>query len=51
MPNKIHSAKQYRFFRAAASGKAKTKGLGSAKAQEILDSESHKKKSMFSKRK
>jgi hypothetical protein len=55
MPNKIKSAKQFRFLEAVAGG-MKLKGLGgkehisSDTAKEMLSKESHETKSAFAKK-
>lgn len=49
MPNKIKSARQFRFLEAAAHGGLKSAGPSKKVAQELLDSEPEKKKKKFAK--
>jgi hypothetical protein len=49
MPGKIKSAKQFRFLRAAASGKLRGMGPSPDVAEEMLSHEKHSVKSKFAK--
>jgi len=51
MPNKIKSAKQFRFLEAAATGGLKKAGIGKDTAKKMLSHESHDVKSKFAKKK
>lgn len=51
MPNKIKSAKQFRFLEAAAHGGLKKAGMSSDTAKKMLSHESHEVKSGFARKK
>ena len=51
MPNKLKSAKQFRFLEGIANGMQTDKGPSKKIAKRMLDHESHEKKSRLAKRK